>query len=508
MKRRLRRVRGLSAFALLALVALALAAACGDDDDGQPAAAAAPAAQVEPAPAAQVEPAPAAQVEPAPAAEPEPAPAAAPEPAPAAEPEPVVQKTGTLRIGMVYSFTGDMAWAGSTLSGGIRVATAMLNEGDARCVAAGICEEGGGFIVGDTLYTIELVERDDRSDLNTAVTATAELVRDEEVKVIFGPNPHGPGLAAQEITQPAEVLHLMALSILSSPDGVLTPETAASGGDKHWLFQTEPAEHVRSTITAVGVLDLLGAEPGDLSMILATDDPSGKFLGEFYNDVLEALGQETRDVVYYPPGATDFSPFLTRIKAQDPDIMHNWYRATDSVLIAAQALELQVATKGYMVFGADPGWWIENASLDNEVPVALACLNVCRAVPGGYDPARAADYYEAVNELECGSPICDPFPVVIDATLWTHDFVFMLVKSMQAAGTIDDTTAIADELEKVEYLGVLGPLSFDEYHRSSHGYDTCLVGGGEITCSHFSQEEYGPDALGVEYTAEGAIITG
>ena len=52
----------------------------------------------------------------------------------------------------------------------------------------------------------------------------------------------------------------------------------------------------------MGVLDLLGAEPGDLSMILATDDPSGKFLGEFYNDVLEALGQETRDVVYYPPG--------------------------------------------------------------------------------------------------------------------------------------------------------------------------------------------------------------
>ena len=485
MKRRLWRVRGLSAFALLALIALALAlaAACGDDDDeAQPAAAAAPAAEPEPAPAAQ------------------------PEPAPASEPEPVVLKTDTFRIGMVFAFTGDFAWGGETLSNGIRVATAMINEGEARCVASGICEPGGGFIVGDTLYTIELVERDDRSDINTAVTATTELVRDEGLKVIFGPSPHGPGLAAQEITQPAKVLHLMALSILSSPDGVLTPETAK--GEKHWLFQTEPAEHVRSTITAVGVLDLLGAEPGDLSMILATDDPSGKFLGEFYNDVLEALGQETRDVVYYSVGVTDFSPFLTRIKAQRPDVMHNWYRAPDSVLIAAQALELQVAKKGYMVFGADPGWWIENASLDNDVPVALACLNVCRAVPGGYDPARAAEYYDAVNELECGSPICDPFPVVIDATLWTHDYVFMLVKAMQAAGTVEDTTAIADELEQVEYLGVLGPLFFDEYHRSAHGYDTCLVGGGEITCSHFSLEEFGPDALGVEYTAEGAIITG
>ena len=140
-------------------MALALAAACGDDDDeAQPAAAAAPAAEPEPAPA--------------PAAAPEPAPAAEPEPAPAAEPEPVVLKTGTLRIGSAHPMTGDFAWAGETLSNGIRVATAMINEGDARCVAAGICEPGGGFVVGDTLYTIELVERDTRSDINAAVIAT------------------------------------------------------------------------------------------------------------------------------------------------------------------------------------------------------------------------------------------------------------------------------------------------------------------------------------------------
>ena len=273
----------------------------------------------------------------------------------AAEPEPAVTKTGTVRIGTVMPLTGGgLAFYGISEMNGVRLAVEMINGGEARCVEAGICEPGGGFIVGDSLYTIELVERDHRSDHNVGVTATTELVRDEGVKFIFGPITHGTAMATQEITQPEKVLHLMATSILSSADGVLTPESAGPGGDKHWLFQMEPAEHIRSTITAAGVLDLLGAQPGDLSMILATDDPGGKFLSEFYNGVMEALGQETKDVVFYPPGTTDFSPFLTRIKASEPDFLHVWYIVADSVFIMPQALELEVAKGGYMVIGPDP----------------------------------------------------------------------------------------------------------------------------------------------------------
>ena len=431
------------------------------------------------------------------------------EPAPAAEPEPApaVQKTATLRIGAVFPITGGgMAIYGTSEMNGVRLAVEMINAGNPRCVASGHCESGGGFIVGDTLYNIDLIERDSRSDHNVGVTATTELVRDEALKVIFGPLPHGTGLAAQEITQPAEVLHLMALSILNSPDGVLTPESAGPGGDKHWLFQTEPAEVVRSTITAAGILELLGAQPGDLSMVLATDDPSGKFLGLFYNDVLEALGQETREVVFYPPGTTDFSPFLTRIKAEEPDYMHNWYIVVDSVLISAQSLELEVAQKGYMVFGADPGWWAENATTDNDVPVTIACINVCRGDPGGFDPEVAAGHYDRVNQFECPpAGICDPAPIA-DITLWTHDYVFMLTEAMQTAGTVDDTTAIADALEKVEYDGVLGPLTFDATHGVAHGYDSCLILSGEITCKHFSNAEYGPEATGVNFDSTGAVI--
>ena len=407
--------------------------------------------------------------------------------------QPAAVPNVVVRIGSVFPLSGGgLASFGISEMNGVRLAVEMINNGEAVCVEMGMCEPGGGFIVGDTLYTIELVERDTRSNGLAGITATAELVRDEGVKFIFGPLPEDLGLAVQEITQPEKVLHLMGLSILSSPDGVLTPETAQ--GDKKWLFQTEPGELVRSTVTAAGALELLGAQQGESSAILVIDDPYGRFLGELYNEVLAALGQQTFDVVYYPPGTSDFSPFLVQIRALEPVWMHIFSNVADSVVIAEQALELQLA-RGYMVFGAEPGWWRENFATQNEVPIVVTCITLCRDVPSS---ERAAEFFDRLNLVECPPDgVCEPAPIFA-ISLFTYDYVFMLVRAMEIAGTVDDTTAIADALEDLRYDGVLGPLSFDESHVALHGLDACLVLQGEIACKHFPVAEYGPEALGVD----------
>lgn len=447
---------GLVGAALAVLVLGFAIAACGDDEDEQQQQAA---AQAQPQPEQQEQ---------------------------QAQPQPQQQeatKTGVVRIGSVQPLSGGgLAFYGKSEEVGLLLAVEQINE-------------AGGFVVGDTTYTIEVVARDTRSDDAVGIAAVQELIRDEGIKIIFGPIPHGIGLAASELTQPEKVLHLMSLSILTSEDGVLNPETSQT--THKWLFQIEPSELTRSTITAAGVLELLGAEEGDTSVIIATDDPSGQFLGRFYNGVLTALGQKTYPVVFYPPGTTDFTPFLTRLKGLEPDWMHNWYIAADSVLIAEQALELEVA-RGYMVFGVDPGWWEENfpGGIDNEAPIVLACINLCRAINSS---ERSREHYEAVNEFECGNPDgCSPAPLT-DITLWQYDYVYMLVAAMQKAGTVDDTTAIAEALEGITIDGVLSStLTMDpEWHRVAHGYDTCRVQLGEITCTNFSLEEYGPEALGV-----------
>ena len=455
---------GLVGAALAVLMFGFAIAACGDDEDEQPAAAQA-------------------QAEDEQQAAPQPAQQQQAQPQPQSEAEQDAGESGIVRIGSVQPLSGGgLAFYGKSEEVGLLLAVEQINE-------------AGGFVVGDTTYTIEVVARDSRSDDAVGIAAVQELIRDEGIKIIFGPLPHGVGLAASELTQPEQVLHLMALSILTSEGGVLNPETSQT--THKWLFQIEPSELTRSVITAAGVLELLGAEPGDTSVIIATDDPSGQFLGKFYNGVLTALGQKTHPVVFYPPGTTDFTPFLTRLKGLGPDWMHNWYIAADSVLIAEQALELEVA-RGYMVFGVDPGWWQENfpGGIENEDPIVLACINLCRAINTS---ERSREHYRAVNEFECGNPDgCTPAPLT-DITLWQYDYVYMLVAAMQKAGTVDDTTAIAEAMEGITIDGVLSPsLTMDaEWHRVAHGYDTCRVQRGEIECQNFSLEEYGPAALGV-----------
>jgi ABC-type branched-subunit amino acid transport system substrate-binding protein len=459
---------GLIGVALTALVLGFVIAGCGDDEAEQPAA-----ARAQPQPEQQEQPQAQEQQ-----AQPQQQQAQQQQAQPQAAPS-----TGVVRIGSVQPLSGGgLAFYGKSEEVGLMLAVEQINE-------------SGGFVVGDTTYTIEVVARDTRSDDAIGIAAVQELIRDEGIKIIFGPIPHGVGLAASEITQPEKVLHLMSLSILTSEDGVLNPESSQT--THKWLFQIEPSELTRSTITAAGVLQLLGAEEGDTSVILATDDPSGQFLGRFYNGVLTALGQKTHPVVFYPPGTTDFTPFLTRLKGLNPDWMHNWYIAADSVLIAEQALELEVA-RGYMVFGVDPGWWEENfpGGIDNEAPIVLACINLCRAINSS---ERSRAHYEAVNEFECGDPSgCSPAPLT-DITLWQYDYVYMLVEAMKLAGTVDDTTAIAEAMEGITIDGVLSStLTMDpEWHRVAHGYDTCRVQLGEITCTNFTLEEYGPEALGV-----------
>ena len=49
-------------------------------------------------------------------------------------------------------------------------------------------------------------------------------------------------------------------------------------------------------------------------------------------------GQDVPDIIFYPPDTTDFSPFLTRAKSLNPDIIHFWYNGDSTLTALPQAL--------------------------------------------------------------------------------------------------------------------------------------------------------------------------
>ena len=358
----------------------------------------------------------------------------------------------TVKIGVNAALTGTFVSAGNTVHNAVKLAVKQIND-------------AGGFVVNGKTYKLEPYYRDNRTDVNTAIANARELVDDIHVKAIWGTETHDFSIAMTKITNPAKVVQFTGNSSLGC---CLTEDSTKPGGALHYTFQTEPQEFQRSGSTAKGVLTLLepllGYKP-KTSVVFVQDDAGGQYLSSHYVLALKANGQQT-DLIKYPPETKDFTPLLTRVKADKPDVVHIWYNG-DYVMIAyPQAVQLDVAP-AYFLFGVDPGVWKERG-LKSTVPITLSCVPVCWGAP----PFQGAkDYFDQYFALGA------PKGVQSSVSLLYYDYVGMFVKAMQEAGTVDDTDKIVAQLEKLKYQGVVSqvPLYFNNKHQVTFATEVCLV---------------------------------
>lgn len=375
-----------------------------------------------------------------------------------------------IKIGVVAAESGAFVSAGHTLPAGVGLAVKQIND-------------AGGIKVGGKVYKLEMVKRDDRTDIATAIAATQELVRDEKVQAIFGSESHDFTLAMAKITQPAKILHFAGNSTLGK---VLTVDGVKPGGDVHYLFQSEPQEFQRSGSTARGVLTLLepllGYKPKKSVMIVG-NDATGQFLSSFYITALRAEGQEVPDIIFYPPDTTDFSPFLTKAKSFEPDVIHFWYNGDSTLTALPQAIELGAA-KSYFLFGVDPGIWKERG-LTADVPVAMSCVPVCWGASSNPNSKTYFDAYFAAGA---------PHGVTSSVSLLYHDYVHFLAKAWEKAGTFDPDKTV-EALMSMKHSGVVSAdLAFNETHQVTHATEVCAAApGGDISCSMQQPPEKAPE---------------
>ena len=420
-----------SAFMVLVVLALALAAACGDDDDdgAQPAAATAPGA----------------------------------EPAPAA---PAGQKTGIVKIGVIAPNAGIYEAFGHTYHTASSLVEDEVNNGRDYCVnVVKLCEPGGGILVGDTLYKLEFHKRDDRSDINAAVAAAQELVRDVGVKFCFCGTPHDFAIAISKIVNPAKVIMFSGSSTLEEQ---LSSERTKLGGPEHYTFQSETREWQRSGSVAKGAIELIDPN-SKISVILIQNDATGQFLSDFYKRALESEGQTVPEVIFWPPETTDFNPFLVRAKAHNPDIIHFWYNPDKEMIALAQGIELNAAKSGYFMFAIDPGQCLRECPR-TDLPVAASCPPICW---GATVRQEAKDYWVRYQAFIGGE--LRPFSAV---SLLTYDHYYMLFRAWKEAGTVTDTDAIVDRLVNNPFHGVVDDnFTYDDNHIVTHATEVCVTEG-------------------------------
>lgn len=457
--------------AVVAALVLVAAACGGDDDAAAPAPPEAPAPAPEPAPP---EPAPA--PEPAPSAEPappEPAPAPEPAPEPPPPPEPAPAEVHALKIGVIESLTGGCSPVDTPALAGIQIAAEQLNA--------------AGIEVGGHQYQIELIVEDGETSNDAAVVALNKLIGDDGVNIVLGPGCGAyaaPGLGAIATRNKVILLN-------SSPapelEGFGQQGDFIASGAAQFLWKGEPQSIKAAAGQAALPFAFFDREDINRVFVMIQNDDGGNFYGNSFAGYMDSLGIETQ-TEFYDPTTLDYTGLLSRVKAFEPDLLVYGYLIDPALTILKQALEVDAAPR-YYGYGARIDDGIERA-VGGPVQVPWMVLEYPRSLLYPNDPELAALVPLAEEKLGRA-----PLVAGDSYVLYHYHYLPILVQAMQAAGSVDDTEAIAKALEEGTFdvggVGVAGPLRFEE-HALNFPADGCIVhSDGSVECRTFAQPPEG-----------------
>ena len=267
---------------------------------------------------------------------------------------------GTLPIGVITSLTGRYAEFGKQHQAGFAVALAEIN-------AAG----------GVNGQQVELVLRDDTSDVNAALSAAESLTRD--VPLVLG-------AYSSSITNPlAQFFTRQGFPFLvftSSEDAITNPGS-------EWTFRLNQPASAYATVL-FDIFDQLNSAQNAGLKTIALIHGNGSFESSVADAVVrlsQERGYNLTEQESYDRGVTDFRPILNRFATNAPDVVFMVSYAEDSVGLLRQASEVGLNPK--LFAGGAAGFalpnFIEGAGAAANYVVTATTWTKDAAYPGAQD---------------------------------------------------------------------------------------------------------------------------
>lgn len=252
-----------------------------------------------------------------------PAPTAAPtQPPPTEPPEPTAMLEPTevplgepLKIGVMSDLSGGLALFGNEMWEGLQLGFDYATD--------------GSLVAGNR--PIELIIKDDTSDVDTAAAAARELIESEGADILIGNSSSAAALQVQQIADENGIVYFAA------------PAASADITGKNWNEHTfRVCRNSAQDALTVGkwAIDNVGTK----YLILAEDYAFGQATAAGFQAVFSALGGGflTEQPIFAPSDTTDFTPYITQIKDLGPDgLILIW--ATNT---SAQVLFDQLTSQG------------------------------------------------------------------------------------------------------------------------------------------------------------------
>lgn len=351
----------------------------------------------------------------------------------------------TIKIGMVNSLTGPHSSFDLPASEGVLMAVDEINK-------------KGGVNVKGKKYTLAVVSEDAQSKPEFAVSGAQRLMRDDDIKVVFGILTSGPGMAAATAFGKSEVLYVGGFTLMDTLLGKPGAETMFRSLNND---ATTAKSFVPASVKELGVKKV--------GIMLPNEDVS-KSIVAIYKPILEANGVQVPMVEYFQPDTQDFAPVLRKFQNQGLDGM---LTGTNDALVEAilrQATELGGLPRKFMYRGGSGAPAIKYSKAVDGFTWQI----LTRDLDNVSDPKVKGwmDRYKAFTKKD-----------ISPNTYWAltfYDSVFMLAKAMEETGTTTDIKALTAKMKAMQYDGVR-TMRFDKDGRAQSDIDIGILKAGKVS---------------------------
>lgn len=337
------------------------------------------------------------------------------------------QKEDVIKLGANLEMTGNNATFGQSATNGAKLAIKEVNA------------KGG--VLGKQLT---LVVADNKSEAAEAANAMQKLITQDKVVAVIAPIASSSVIAAAQVNADNKVLAISPTA--SNPKVTVDPNT---GKVREFNFRAAFIDPFQGSVMASFAQKSLNAKTAALYIDNSSDYAKG--LGQFFKETFEKNGGKIVASEAYLAKDTDFKATLTKIKAQNPDVVFvpGYYQEVGMIIKQARELGLTVP-----FLGGD-GW--DSAKLP-EIAGAQALNNSFFSnhySPDDKSPA-VQTFVESYKKEYGQTP--DAFAAL------SYDATMMVIEAIKRANSAEPVK-IKDELAKTkDYQAVSGLITFNETH--------------------------------------------
>ncbi len=327
----------------------------------------------------------------------------------------------SIKIGALLALSGEHASFGITEQRGMEIALEEINE--------------SGGINGKDL---KIVYGDSRLEIERARVEYRRLVSKEKVPAILGVTGSGVALALAETAEKDQVV------LLSDID--TSPALTKEGGN--FFFRVIPSDDYSSKVLSEWTI-----ERGFKKAALVYNSQNDWSMGSkgAIEDAYPKSGGKLLTSIGVVDDTTDFKPVLTTMKKDSPDAYFVCLMGRQAGLFVRQALDKGINGP---FFGTDP---FSQAEFVTNAKDAL--VNSFFVLPTEEESPALESFqskFRVKYNQESDSIATNAYDTV--------KLLAYILRKLDKDGVAITGDILRSELQKVEYLGLIGTIAFDENH--------------------------------------------